>query len=151
MAVWITFVGLSPMAVVNTLWMARQHDHISISKLYLLTNQKIANDSINAISSECRAMFPGCEVKEVQFSQENVDDIISVIKAIIARESAKNTLIDITAGRKFMSAVAMKAGVETKVEKIYYLYLKDDKYLNKRYDEIPVTQMELYNLREHYD
>jgi cystathionine beta-lyase/cystathionine gamma-synthase len=148
MVVWLTFVGTSPMAVVNSLWYAKNKDKVIPSKIYLFINEDLSEGLLKKTKDEIRCILKKIKIEEVKFNQTEIDGILSKIRDVIFKESPSNVVVDITAGRKFMSAIAMYIGLIYKVNKILYFYLKDDTYLNKRYDEIPILLMEHYDLKK---
>jgi len=58
--------------------------------------------------------------------------------------------VDITPGRKFMSAIAFAAGMRYGADHVYYLYISSTDYFGRLYPEIPRTATTLYDLTEGY-
>jgi len=69
----------------------------------------------------------------VEFYQRTIDD---------ASEDAK-VAVDVTPGRKFMTALAFQAGMRFEADHVYYLYLYSNGYYDRLYPEIPTTGVDL--------
>ncbi len=118
MKIWITTVGWSPFAVFNTLWFAIVRDSYIPDKIYLIWNSKVENNKeiikkyLNALNESY-----GFNLKVVEYKierEENFKEFIKGLSDIILKEKKYNNeiAIDITPGRKFMSAFSMFAGLE---------------------------------------
>ncbi|WP_423792975.1 hypothetical protein ACPB8Q_01875 [Methanocaldococcus indicus] len=155
MKIWITTVGTSPYAVFNTLWFAIVRDSYLPDKIYFLWNDKVKHNLeklekwVNILSNEYN--FKVEINKDYKVSEENIKEFSNALKKIIKNEKLKNNeiAIDITPGRKFMSAFSLFAGLEGvegkyKCDKVYYLHLKDLKYMNYPLFLIPFSIQELY-------
>jgi CRISPR/Cas system-associated protein Csm6 len=56
--------------------------------------------------------------------------------------------VDVTPGRKFMSAIAFQAGMQFGADHVYYLYLDSDAYFGVVFPDIPTTAAELIDFTE---
>lgn len=56
--------------------------------------------------------------------------------------------VDVTPGRKFMSAIAFQAGMKFGAEHVYYLLLDSDEYFGQIYSTIPSPAAELFDFAE---
>lgn len=65
-----------------------------------------------------------------------------------AREDGDTVAVDVTPGRKFMSAIAYQAGFRFSADHIYYFYRKAGGYHGQFYAEIPRTATELIDFTE---
>ncbi|ENN95911.1 hypothetical protein J422_05254 [Methanocaldococcus villosus KIN24-T80] len=158
MRVWISTVGSSPLAVFNTLWMAIVKEGYIPDKVYLLWNYKVEkNKEIikNYIKSLNESYNFNIDVDEsYKVSEDDFKDFSNALKEIIVKEKKRGNevAIDMTPGRKFMSALSMFAGIEGvsdgknkyKCDKVYYLHLKDMGYINYPLFLIPFSIQELH-------
>ncbi|MDW7725983.1 MAG: CRISPR-associated ring nuclease [Candidatus Methanoperedens sp.] len=155
MNVWITTVGSSPFAVINTLWAACELDDFVPEKMYFLCNDKMASQ-INLIK-EWITRITHEYGKNVSFVEKRSkeEDFISyskLVKSLITdeREQGNVIAIDITPGRKIMSAFSMFYGLlPDGADRVYYLHLFDvKKYGNKSFIDIPADEHNLINMKE---
>jgi len=65
-----------------------------------------------------------------------------------ARENGDTIAVDVTPGRKFMSAIAFQAGFRFDADHVYYFYRKAGGYYGQFYAEIPRTATELIDFTE---
>ena len=65
-----------------------------------------------------------------------------------ARERDAEVAVDITPGRKFMSAIAFAAGMRYDADHVYYFYVSGEEHMGAFYPEIPRTATTLYDLTE---
>jgi CRISPR/Cas system-associated protein Csm6 len=54
--------------------------------------------------------------------------------------------VDITPGRKYMSAIAMQSGLLAGANKIYYLFLSDPQYQDMAFPLIPASKQRLFEM-----
>jgi len=159
MRVWITTVGTSSFAVFNSLWMAIVGDSYYPDKVYLLWNDRV-KENMEKIKEYIKAL------KEAYGRTIIIDDTYRVdeedfkiftktLTEIIKKEKLEGNeiAIDMTPGRKFMSAFSMYAGVEGveagkfKADRVYYLHLKDPSYMNLPLYLIPFSIQELLEMK----
>jgi hypothetical protein len=65
-----------------------------------------------------------------------------------SKERGDEVAVDITPGRKFMSAIAFAAGMRYGADHVYYFYLSSYGSYSGLYPEIPRTAVELYDFVE---
>jgi predicted RNase H-like HicB family nuclease len=65
-----------------------------------------------------------------------------------ARENDATVAVDITPGRKFMSAIAFQAGIQFDADHVYYFHRKGGVYQGEFYPEIPRTATDLIDFSE---
>lgn len=65
-----------------------------------------------------------------------------------AREGGDTIAVDVTPGRKFMSAIAFQAGFKFDADHVFYFYRKSGGYYGKLFAEIPRTATELIDFTE---
>ena len=153
MKYWISFIGSSPFAVINTIWAACKMDKYVADKFVLLVNPKLKNEWIDTVmnwipfivseySSKCPDIILH-EFKETDFTtiMNNYEDLICGFK------KEGQVAVDITPGRKYMSAIAMEMGISKQADHVYYLHLKDHTYEHSPYPLIPLTRHELLDMK----
>lgn len=85
--------------------------------------------------------------EEVEFELIH-DHVQSAIQE--AKEQGDEVAVDITPGRKFMSAIAFAAGMRYDADHVFYLYISSTDYFGRLYPEIPRTATHLYDFTEGY-
>ena len=157
MKVWLSTIGMSPFAVINTLWAACKEENFCPERIYLIKNKDVekhvdtVKDWIGRILKEYNIEKP--EINLVDADETDFKNFASKLGNVVKIEkSAGNEIaIDMTPGRKFMSAFAMYIAVASEVhfkaDRIYYLHLLDLSYVNKSYLEIPMTKQKLYEMK----
>lgn len=67
-----------------------------------------------------------------------------------AKAVGDDVAVDITPGRKFMSAIAFATGMRYEADHVFYLYISSTDYFGRLYPEIPRTATHLYDFTEGY-
>lgn len=65
-----------------------------------------------------------------------------------AKEHDDSIAVDVTPGRKFMSAIAFQAGIQFGADHVYYFHRKAGGYYGQFYPEIPRTATDLIDFTE---
>nr|MDO8080120.1 hypothetical protein [Candidatus Freyarchaeota archaeon] len=156
MRVWVTTVGSSVFAVVNPLWAACIRDGFVPGRVHLLKNRKVERNVAPvkdwvARVLECYDVKPVFE--EHDCDEEDMDAFAKVFIGVVRSEAGNEIAVDMTPGRKFMSACAMAVamadrGQKFNVSKLYYLYLFNAAYQDRPYILIPFNQQRLVNVLE---
>jgi len=149
MKTYITQVGTSVEAVINSLWMNAFKNGYFPDRICLLWNKEISRykkavvKALNILSKEYD--FEIDIDDSIEFIEDDVEDYAKkhedTIKSEI--EAGNEVIIDTTPGRKFMSGISMKNIVEYDTEG-YYLHLKNT--ADFRYDWLPEIPTGLQNL-----
>ncbi|EHP84224.1 hypothetical protein [Methanotorris formicicus] len=161
MKVWITTIGSSPYAVFSTLWFAVVKDSFIPNKIYLLWNNKVEKNKEtlkNYIETLSKAYNINIQINEdYKVNEEDFKTFANALKEIIIKEKKEGNeiAIDMTPGRKFMSAFSMFAGLEGvsdgknkyKCDRVYYLHLRDMGYINYPLFLIPLSLQELHEMK----
>ena len=93
---------------------------------------------------------------EADVSTHKLDDetnfrgIIEFYRSTIeaARENGDTIAVDVTPGRKFMSAIAFQSGFKFDADHVYYFHRKSGGYYGQFYAEIPRTATDLIDFKE---
>ncbi len=64
-----------------------------------------------------------------------------------ARKEDSEIAVNFTPGRKYMAAIAFWIALESNVDHLYYIYMKQ-RHFDRAYPEIPRTAVELIDFRE---
>ncbi|MEQ9714968.1 MAG: hypothetical protein ABGF52_05475 [Candidatus Asgardarchaeum sp.] len=156
--VWISFLGHTPIATINCIWAAIKRDSFIPDKVILIATPS-AEKVFEKYKEVLRCLL---EYYNDHLDQNNYLGIIRVserptfselqmrIKGAIDRYiTAKDVSIavDITPGRKIMTVASLSVALLRNVDRIYYLYLIDEKaYGEKLYSEIPCRHQILYQI-----
>lgn len=152
--VWVTNGTTRPGPVVNSLNAACEHGYLP-EALHLLSNPKVADqiDPIRARSESIVEAYGGesLEVHVTNLDHEtDFEDIISHYQSAIssARDEGKTVAVDVTPGRKFMSAIAFQAGFRFDADHVFYLLVESNRFYNLSYPGIPRSGTELIDFTE---
>lgn len=154
---WVTVVGWSPMAVVNTIWAACEQGVVPqrIVLLASLDNPSIQS-RVRDVEQCLRALLPAFGVDNPIIEKRAIDenDLLGfhrTLAQVLADEHkrANRVVLDTTAGRKYMSAFGVAQGRRTdlKLEKVYYNHLLSQQYNDKPHPLIPRHEQRLYDLK----
>ena len=159
MKVWITTVSTSAYAAFNTLWAGIKHFDYLPRKVHLLANLELSRKHhLSDVRTGFECILEGYEVDftiEVHTFEET--DFVSYAKTIgqlvFAEKRRGNTVaIDMTPGRKYMSALSLYLGlgsdIEYKADKVFYHHLSDLSYGRRPYPLIPANLPTLYDLKD---
>jgi hypothetical protein len=155
---WVTVVGWSPMAAVNTLWQACEQDIVP-THIYLLGSleQPQVQRSLEEVTRYLRAILPefGVPNPVIETRPIDEDDLVqffNILSQVLedAQRTCSRVVLDITAGRKYMSAfgLAIGWGTDIRLERLYYNHLLDRRYENAPHPLIPRHQQKLHDLVE---
>lgn len=154
MRVWITTVGENPFAVINTLWAAciLEGEEFRPEKVHLIQNERV-KENAGTVKNYIKRILGtyGINVKfeDHEVDEEDIDGFAELFGSIVESERDNEVAIDMTPGRKFMSAYAMVTGFKYGVSKLYYLHLYDSSYQNRAFVLIPFNKQRLINLLEY--
>lgn len=155
---WITVVGWSPMAVVNTLWQACEQGVVP-ERIVLLASpdEPRVRNSVQTVKRYLSAILQQYGVSKPDFREEPIDEsdfmgFWNTLERVLDRERgcAERLVIDTTAGRKYMSAFAITQGwrSDLPVEHVYYNHMIDQRYNDVPHPLIPRHEQRLYDLLE---
>ena len=150
---WITTIGPSPFAVINTFWAAVERDSWISERIFLIYNEETVQ-YLPGISKVMESIIleHGGKRPEIRCTSINEDDLAQVYRTYqrVIDEERKNEneiAIDITPGRKYMSAFSMHAGLKNgSIDRIYYIHIRGRKFMNQPYPMIPVPYCDLEDI-----
>lgn len=154
MKTWMTTIGQKPFAAINTLWAALSEEKVGrIVKLLVLYSDDMKPHMLTFMKwaeilfSEYQDAQPKLEA--IDFPAQDIKAFRKLLKQSVNKSNTK-ILMDITSGRKALSALMLLIGelFPGKVEKVYYSLLTDADYMNFPNPTIPLGVSQLYNLLE---
>lgn len=150
--IWITTSSTNPEAVLNPFIAACEEGFIP-DVMYHLESQDIVEE-MSQVREIARSVVDMYGDKELQINKTAIskdpdfDRIHAHIKGAIDDLNEEGTVsVDITPGRKFMTAIAFATGLRNGVEHVYYLYVNPRRY-GLLYPELPRTATTLYDFTE---
>lgn len=162
MIIWITTVGWSPFAVINPIWAyCKENDECPNKIILIYTPFERIKHSLSICRryiSEILKTYNGKYLKEDSIIIEEIEnDSIEIyadkLNKIIEREKnmkPDKIILDMTPGRKYMSAINVYYGYNLKDTpiQVFYLHLEESKYQDVPYPLTPVIQNELTDILE---
>ena len=162
MITWITTVGWSPFAVINPIWAYCKENEKTPDKIFLLhtENMKVLKnvETCKKYLNEILREYSHNNFKEenlinYQIKNETYEIYSIAMKKLIERElkdEKAKIIIDMTPGRKYMSAINMFYGLKSLNNSIQvlYLYLEEAKYQKVPYPLTPIIKNELIDIIE---
>lgn len=151
---WITTSSTHVEAMVNSLNAACEEGYVP-DELHVIENPgvteavdraiELATVIIDAYGGPKPAVNLTSLHSEVEF-----DRIQGHVKRAIehVHEDDGEVAVDITPGRKYMSAIAFAAGLRYGADHVYYFYLDSAAHMGKLYPEMPRTATHLYDFTE---
>ena len=162
MIIWITTVGWSPFAVINPIWAyCKENDECPNKIILIYTAFERIKHSLNICRryiSEILKTYNREYLKEDSIIIEEIEnDSIEIyadkLNKIIEREKNRKPdkiILDMTPGRKYMSAINVYYGYNLKdiPIQVFYLHLEESRYQDVPYPLTPVIQNELTDILE---
>jgi len=162
MITWITTVGWSPFAVINPIWAyCKENDERPNKIILIYTPFERIKHNLNICKryiSEILKIYNGKKLNEdsiiiEEIENENIEIYADKLNKIIEREKSlkpDKIILDMTPGRKYMSAINVYYGynlTDTPIQ-VFYLHLEESKYQDVPYPLTPIIQNELIDILE---
>lgn len=154
MKTWISIIGSSPFAVINTMWAACKLDNYVPERVLFIVNRNLKEKDTKTVYWWTKELLRGYGVEDPIFEEKIVEeddfgDIEDVFRHNISSLKQEGAVaVDITPGRKYMSAIAMHCGLAGGASHVYYLHLKDFDYQNSPFPLIPIQKQRLIDMKE---
>jgi len=152
--VWITTGSTTFDAMVNPITAACQQGYVP-DTILLLENSGVSDIVDRAVGTitETIAAYgtadPDIDITTLETETAFERVLAHLTDGIEAAKDANDAIaVDITPGRKFMSAIAFAAGMRYDADHVFYLYMDSPDYYGRSYAEIPRTATTLYDFRE---
>jgi len=151
--IWLTNGTPTMPGILNPLTAACDTGYIP-DKAMILSNPGVA-EPVAAARTKFDVIIEayGGEAEISQYSLEHETDfgeIIDFYRSSIetAKQNGDTVAVDVTPGRKFMSAIAFQAGFQFDADHVYYFHRKSGGYYGQYYSEIPRTATDLIDFKE---
>jgi len=154
---FITFVGRSEWAVVNSFWAILYHKEIKPSKVHILfrsSDEERAELCIEGLNQILEIKEIDCTIEKHEV-EERFDLMCpaNIVEEIMAESEENKIILDITPARKFMASGSLVQAMKRDIEDVYYLYIDEvDEAAKKPYLDIPLPRQELLEMTggEHF-
>lgn len=151
--IWVTNGTPTMPGILNPLAAACDRRFIP-DQAHILSNPGVA-DSVAAASEMFDIIIDayGGSADITQYSLESETDFPEIIDFYhstieAAKENGDQIAVDVTPGRKFMSAIAFQAGFRFGADHVFYFHRKSGGYYGQFYSEIPRTATDLIDFTE---
>lgn len=160
MITWITTVGWSPFAVINPVWAYCKEFKECPSKFILVhTKNERIKENLVLVKSYLKEIAWGYSNENFlenniiihQIGSEDIQNYANTLKKIISTEidnSPKKIILDMTPGRKYMSAINIYYGLQRSniPIQVFYLHLEESRYQDVPYPLTPIIKNELVDI-----
>ena len=152
---WLTTASPTVEAVVNPFVAACTERGYVPDVIRILSNPGVeaATERATALVDDVVAAHDGesptIDVVTID-SERDFEAIVDFHRAGIkdARDAGADVAVDVTPGRKFMSAIAFQAGIQFDADRVFYLYLDSSDYYDRVYPDIPRPGVDLIDFAE---
>lgn len=153
---YVTTVGTSPEAVFNPLWYLAEVYSWVPDEVYLLWNEDVEEEleKVKGLIGRLSKAY-GKEIKinageELRFEESNPVEFREKAGKLVRELSARGeVVVDITPGRKFMSALLLGAALVGRAGEVTYLHLDDwRRYVGRLLFEVPMVKQRLFTKKE---
>ncbi|MFW6195979.1 MAG: TM1812 family CRISPR-associated protein [Thermoplasmatota archaeon] len=145
---FITFVGRSEWAVVNSFTAILFHTDLKPGKIHLLyksSDNEIAESCVEGLNGILDVKGIACDIIEHELKDEfDLMKPAEIMEDILDED--EEVVIDITPARKFMSSSALIEGMRNDVKGIYYLYIDSIEDADRPYFDIPLPRQDLIEM-----
>lgn len=152
---WVTTGSPNPEAVVNPLAAACTEWNYIPDRIALLANPglereldrivDLAKTVVEAHSGET----PAIQLTDID-TETDFEAIVDHYRTTIteARDTNSEVVVDVTPGRKFMSAIAFQAGIRYEADRVCYLLVQSGELFGRIYADLPRSATTLYDFSE---
>ncbi|KKL10244.1 hypothetical protein LCGC14_2557780 [marine sediment metagenome] len=160
MITWITTVGWSPFAVINPVWAYCKEFKEWPSRFILInTKNERIRKNLTLVKSYLKEIawgysnenFLDKNIVTHQIDDEDIQNYANTLKKIISKEIDRNPnkiILDMTPGRKYMSAINVYYGLQRSniPIQVFYLHLEESRYQDIPYPLTPITKNDLVDI-----
>lgn len=151
---WLTTMSTNLEAVINPLIAACDGGFIP-EELYVLENPGVGDqfDDITSMMERVVVEYGGPEPELFVTHLDTETDFQGIVEHFrepITRiqDEGGTAAIDVTPGRKFMSAIAFQAGIQFDADHVFYLYVSNNRFYGRLYPDVPRPGVELIDFQE---
>lgn len=147
---FITFVGRSEWAVVNSFWAVLFHEGVRPGKIHIITREDNL-ERANKCKEGIKVILKGYDIEsEIEINETDLDEDLShsadMVKKICLEDDTPK-ILDITGGTKGVTSGALIRAVECDVSRIYYLFIDSLEDADRPYLDIPLPRQKVYQMR----
>ncbi len=160
MITWITTVGWSPFAVINPVWAYCKEFKECPSRFILIrTKNERIRKNLTLVKSYLKEIAWGYSNEDFldknmiihQIEDEDIQNYANTLKKIISIETERNPnkiILDMTPGRKYMSAINVYYGLQKSniPIQVFYLHLEESRYQDVPYPLTPIIKNDLVDI-----
>ncbi len=145
---YITLVGRSDWAVVNSFWAILHHTDVIPNKIHVIYKQNDRERAERGISGIREILLKKDIDAEVKMHEiEDMFDIMDAAKKVgEICEKCDHVVLDITPARKAMASGAVIRGMKNDVDSVFYLYIDSVKDADRPYLDIPLPRQDLVEM-----
>ncbi|WP_440991581.1 hypothetical protein [Haloarchaeobius baliensis] len=149
---WVTCGTPTTPGILNPVTAACDRGYVP-DEVRILSNPPVMEHvaEAKALMSEVIAAYGGdAEIAVHELTTEtDFESIVAFYRDQVEGSPADDEVaIDVTPGRKFMSAIAFQAGIQFGADHVYYFHRKAGGYYGQYYPEIPRTATDLIDFTE---
>lgn len=151
---WLTTMSTHLEAVINPLAAACEEGFLP-DELHVLENPGVGEqfDDITSMMERIVVEYGGdAPDLNVTYLERETDfqGIVDHFREPIAqsRNTSGTVAVDVTPGRKFMSAIAFQAGMQFDADHVFYLYISNNQFYGRLYPDVPRPVTELVDFQE---
>jgi hypothetical protein len=157
---WLTTMSTNPEAVVNPL-AAACRDGFVPDALHVLKNPGVGEQFDDFVAMMQETVAAHGEAADDDESDAPTVETTSIaaetdFRAIVEHfrgpirdaDDADRVAVDVTPGRKFMSALAFQSGVQFGADHVFYLYVSNNQFYGRLYPDMPRPASELVDFVE---
>lgn len=151
---WVTTMSTHPAAVINPLNAACNEGYIP-DRLYFLENPSVTGiiDEVIEKASTVVEAYADQEPELDRTVLQAENDYLGIVdhfRTAISdtREEDGTVAVDVTPGRKFMSAIAFQSGIQFEADHVYYYHVKNTEFYGRVYPDVPRPAGELVDFHE---
>jgi hypothetical protein len=154
--IWITSMSTHPESVLNPLIGACEDGFVPNS-VELLSNPSVSEyeSMISSLMEDVMTAYGNhngdVAVRQLSSELEFAEIVAHFLDPIEEAGRNDTVAVDITPGRKFMSAIAFQTGMSHGADHVCYNHLDSDEYFGKIYSVIPRTATTLIDFAELLD
>lgn len=151
---WLTTMSTNLEAVINPLAAACEEGFLP-DELYVLENPGVSEQFDDITSMMERVVIEyGGEAPTLSVTHLDAETefqrIVEHFQKPIAQihEDGGTAAVDVTPGRKFMSAIAFQAGIQFDADHVFYLYIGNNQFYGRLYPDVPRPVLNLFDFTE---
>ena len=151
--IWVTNGTPTMPGILNPLTAACDRGYLP-DEVWVLSNPGVTvsvDDATDRFEKIIKAYGGDANILKYNLDDEtDFHGIIEFYRSTIeaARENGDTIAVDVTPGRKFMSAIAFQAGFRFDADHVFYFHRKAGGYPGQFYAEIPRTATDLIDFKE---